>query len=53
VTFHQVSKVLVSGTQVTVDTLIWVLVVLGPIAVFVLLMLLGVRLARKKPKKAG
>ena len=52
-TFHQASKVLVSGTQVTVDTLIWVIVVLGPIAVFVLLVLLGIRWARKKPKNAS
>ena len=52
-TFHQASKVLESGTQVTVDTLIWLIVVLGPIAVFALLVLLAVRSARKKPKNAG
>jgi hypothetical protein len=53
VTFHQASTVLQSGTQVTVDTLIWVIVVLGPIAVFVLLVLLGVRTAKKKLKHTG
>ncbi|MDR3576710.1 MAG: DUF4349 domain-containing protein [Anaerolineaceae bacterium] len=50
-TFHQASTVLESGTQATVDTLIWIIVVLGPIAVIILLVLFIFMAARKKLKR--